>query len=404
MRSNRLLCLFYLLLALCILGGCATPGTGTPSTEKGSTEALPAGTTQPPVPTTDYSEKTFYPAEILESLKIHGRSAVVEKSVTCDWPASGIEFTADCKGDIYFDMTTDEDTYLTVSIDGTRVDDVNYNYDTNKREGNTYYLAVGSHRIKIASDLAEGPHTVQVLKQNMKGNTSVDAIVLSGELKERPDDRELYIEFIGDSITCGYANLGINKTDDAQNAETTEGTATYAYLTAQALGADHSMVSVSGIGLYKGFTEFNMPDIYPYICYRRDQSVKDYQPARKADVVVINLGTNDESRIGTNTTTFKEHVERLIGQVREIYSEDTPIVFCYNSMKRGKIAPNLIQEVVDAKGGANAGLYSLVMTTDVSTISPSTHTHNGAPGNHPNAEQHQKQADTLTAFLKEILK
>ena len=73
-------------------------------------------------------------------------------------------------------------------------------------------------------------------------------------------------------------------------------------------------------------------------------------------------------------------------------------------MKRGKIAPNLIQEVVDAKGGANAGLYSLVMTTDVSTISPSTHTHNGAPGNHPNAEQHQKQADTLTAFLKEILK
>ena len=64
----------------------------------------------------------------------------------------------------------------------------------------------------------------------------------------------------------------------------------------------------------------------------------------------------------------------------------------------------LLHAVIDAKGGAEAGLFSLVMTTDISTISPSTHTHNGAPGNHPNAEQHRKQAETLTAFLKGFLK
>lgn len=404
MKRNTFGALLCLILSLCILTGCNAGNGEAATTAAGITDTPTEAVTQPPTPPTDYSEKTFSPAKVLENLKIYGRSAVVNGSITCDWPASGFEFTADCKGDIYLDMTSTKDTYLTVYLDGVRIDDVNYNYDTNKREGNTYYLASGSHRVQIAAGLEAGLHTVKVLKQNMNGNTSVDAIVLSGELRETPADGELFIEFIGDSITCGYANLGINKTDDVVGAETTEATATYAYLTAQALGADHSMVSVSGIGIYKGFTDFNMPEIYPYICYRRDQSVKDFQPTRKPNVVVINLGTNDEGRIGSNTAEFKAHVETLIGLVRETYGEDTPIVFCYNSMKRGKIAPNLIQEVINAKGGAEAKLYSVVMTTDISSITPNTHTHNGAPGNHPNAEQHQKQADTLTAFLKEILK
>ena len=401
MKTKIVIATLCIVLSLSLLAGCnAKEAEGVGGTAEVTTE----GETLPPVPPTDYSEKTFYPAEVLEHLKLHGRSAVIEKSVTCDWTASGIEFSADCKGDVYLDMTSTEDTYLTVYIDGVRMDELKYNHETKTRDGNTYYLAVGSHRVKVASELEEGLHTIRVLKQNMKGNTSVDSIVLSGELREKPADRALYIEFVGDSITCGYACLGMNKTDDVLSAETTEGTSTYAYLTAEALGADHSVVSVSGIGLYKGFTAFNMPDIYPYICYHRDQSVKDFKPTRTPDAVVINLGTNDESRIGSNTAEFKAHVEDLITQIRTTYTEGTPIVFCYNSMKSGKIAPNLIQDVIDAKGGAKAGLYSLVMTTDISPISPSTHTHNGAPGNHPNAEQHKKQADTLTAFLKEILK
>ena len=398
MKKRIAIPLICCLLAACTLAACA------PAPSKDPVPSTPAPATEAPVPPTDYSEKTFYPADVLDQLKIHGRSAVIDKSVTCDWTASGIEFAADCKGDVYLDMTTTEATYLTVYVDGVRMDDTKYNTETNKREGNVYYLDAGSHRVKVASDLAQGIHTVKVLRQYMKGNTSVDAIVLSGELRQRPEDRPLMIEFVGDSITCGYACLGINKTDDVQSAETTEGTSSYAYLTAEALNADQSMISISGIGIYKGSWTAPMTDVYPCISYRRDPSQKDFKPERTPDVVVINLGTNDESRIGADTAAFKTHVETLISQIRSAYTADTPIIFCFNSMKRGKIAPNLIQAVIDAKGGAEAGLYSLVMTTDVSPISPSTHTHNGAPGNHPNAEQHKKQADTLTAFLKTILK
>ena len=402
MKTKALLAFVCGLLSLCLLVGCRSLGTGNASAT--ATKNTEAATEAELLPPTYYNEKTFAAADVLESLKIYGRSAVVEKSVTCDWSASGIEFTADCKGDVYLKMTATNDTYLTVYIDGVRMDDTNYNYDTNKREGALFFLAAGTNSVKVASDLEEGVHTIRVLRQNMEGTTSVDEIVLCGELMEKPADRELLIEFVGDSITCGYACLGVNKTDDVVGAETTEGTSTYAYLTAQALGADHSMVSISGIGIYKGFTDYNMTNVYPYISYRRDHTQVDHLPARKADLVVVNLGTNDEGRIGSNSAEFKAHVENLIAQIRSTNGEDTPIVFCYNSMKRGKIAPDLIQEVINAKGGVEEGLYSVVMTTDISTISPGTHTHNGAPGNHPNAEQHQKQAETLTAFLKEILK
>ncbi len=398
MKRNFLIVFLCILLSLLILVGCNKK-----ELEENASEESTPEETQPQDPPTDYSEKTFYPAEVLDQLKIYGRSLVIDKSVTCDWPASGIEFAADCKGDVILEMTATKSTYLTVYIDGVRVDDINYNYDTNKREGNTFYLDAGTHRIKVASELEEGLHTIRVLKQNMDGNTAVDALVINGELREKPADNSLLIEFVGDSITCGYADLGINKTDDVVGAETTEGTSTYAYLTAQALGADHSMVAVSGIGIYKGFLDFNMTGIYSYLCYRRNQSAEDFLPTRQADVVVVNLGTNDESRIGSNVAEFKAHVEDLIARIRNAHGEDTPIVFCYNSMKRGKIAPDYIQAVIDAKGGADAKLYSLVMTTDISTISPDTHTHNGAPGNHPNAEQHQKQAETLTEFLKNLL-
>lgn len=399
MNFKRSIALLCGILSLGMLAGCSSSKGETLST-LGTTQASASVEQQP---STDYSEKTVYPADVLEQLKIYGRSAVIEKSVTCDWTASGIEFCADCKGDIYLDMTTTVETYLTVYLDGTRVDDVNYNYDTNKREGNTFYLDKGSHRVQIASDLEPGLHTVRVLRQNRKGNTSVDAIVLSGELRERPADKELFIEFIGDSTTCGQACLGINKTDDRDNAETTEGTSAYAYMVAQALGADYSMISISGIGFFRGSVDYPMTDVYPCISYLRDHTQKDFVPTRKPDAVVVNLGENDETRIKTDQAAFCDSVRDLISQIHANYTEETPIVFCYHSTMQGKIAPDLIQSVIDEKGGADSGLYSIVMTTDKSPITPNYHTHNGAPGNHPTVEQHQKQANTLTAFLKEIL-
>lgn len=394
-----------MLLGLLLLSGCQR-GTGSGTATDGSTEAPTAPADSDEHPDIDYTQKTWYPGEIADALKIYGRAYAAGKAMVCDWTASGIEFSAYCRGDVFVTLYSSDETYLTVYVDGVRVDETDFDHSKHTRTGKTFLAEAGTGMVYIAQDLEEGLHTFRILKQadvRICEQTSIQSITLNGELADRPKDADLYIEFLGDSITCGYACLGINGIDD-RNAATTDGTSTYAYLTAQALGADFSMVAVSGIGIYKG-TSTSLPimeDVFLYNSYYRSHTTPDYNPTRVPDIVVINLGTNDEARIDGSESAFSKNVKSLIETVRNTYQEQVPIVFCYHSMKTGTVAPDLISKVIRQQGGAGAGLYSVVMTEDENASKPA-YSHNGAPGNHPNAEQHRKQAQTLTSFLQSIL-
>ena len=142
MKKKLLTVFLCFVLSASMLVGCNE--TGDQAVESKQTSASTEAETEAPVPPTDYSEKSFYPADVLDQLKIYGRSAVIEKSITCDWTASGIEFAADCQSSISIEMTTDTATYLTVYIDGVRADTGTYNTETNVREGATFYLDVGT--------------------------------------------------------------------------------------------------------------------------------------------------------------------------------------------------------------------------------------------------------------------
>ena len=81
-------------------------------------------------------------------------------------------------------------------------------------------------------------------------------------------EKELKLEFIGESITCGY---GIDDEDENHHFQTAteDATRAYAYKTAMALDADYSLVSYSGHGIISGYTEngqrletHKVPDVY----------------------------------------------------------------------------------------------------------------------------------------------
>lgn len=394
-----------LLLGALLLSGCQKSGKDEIVTSgQTETQAPPADSNEQPG--VDYTQKTWYPGEIADAFKTYGRVFAVGKALACDWTASGIEFSAYCTGDVSVTLYSSDETYLTVYVDGVRIDETAFDHDTHARTGKTFLAGAGIGTVCIAEGLEQGLHTFRILKQadvRICEQTSIQSITLSGELADRPEDAEIYLEFLGDSITCGYACLGINGVDE-RNAATTDGTSAYSYLTAQALGADFSMVAVSGIGIYKG-TSTSLPvmeDVFLCNSYFRSHAEADYHPVRVPDAVVINLGTNDEGRIGSNEDAFSKKVKSLIETVRNTYQQQVPIVFCYHSMKTGTIAPDLITAVIREMGGAEAGLYSVVMTTDISPTKPAN-SHNGAPGNHPDAEQHRRQAQTLTSFLQSIL-
>ena len=145
--------------------------------------------------------------------------------------------------------------------------------------------------------------------QSTIGISSID-VVESGDIIPSTPKGKL-IEFIGDSITCGY---GVDVEDPIGKFSTSseDFRKSFAYLTATALDCDYSMVSYSGYGIISGYTESDTPhpDILPPIYNKVGWSLgfKDnfsisnisWNFNEQPDLIVINLGTNDATYIKDN--------------------------------------------------------------------------------------------------------
>src|SRR5258708_25221227 len=102
------------------------------------------------------------------------------------------------------------------------------------------------------------------------------------------------IEYIGDSITCGYGDLGSSALCHF-TPDTEDETSAYGALAAAQLNAQHTAIAYSGIGMYRnggGDTANTIPTRY-------QRTLPDDPPSAWAfntpppHVVVINLATHD---------------------------------------------------------------------------------------------------------------
>ena len=132
-------------------------------------------------------------------------------------------------------------------------------------------------------------------------------VTASKDIMPAPE-KDLKIEFIGDSITCGY---GVDDEDPEHHFSTAteDATRTYAWKTAEALGADCSCVCYSGHGIISGYTETGekllthlVPPAYEHIGKNNGSAAGFVDVDQPWDFsrfvpefIVINLGTNDDS-------------------------------------------------------------------------------------------------------------
>lgn len=154
--------------------------------------------------------------------------------------------------------------------------------------------------------------------------------------------KDLKIEFIGDSITCGYGVDDENKEHHFKTS-TEDVTKAYAYKTAKALNADYSMVSISGYGIISGYTddgkkkpEQTIPQYYDKLGFSYNKFADNLEVASlewdfnnyKPDIVVINLGTNDMN-YATNDATRAEFEEGYIEFLKLVRSHNPDAyIFC----------------------------------------------------------------------------
>lgn len=165
--------------------------------------------------------------------------------------------------------------------------------------------------VEVFSSEQEREVTVSVIKLSeaplsVFGIRRID-VTASKDIRPVPE-KGLKIEFIGDSITCGY---GVDDEDPEHHfiTATEDATRTYAWKTANALNADCSCVCYSGHGIISGYIETGgkllshlVPPVYEHIgkSYGSADGFVDVdQPWDFSrfvpDFIVINLGTNDDS-------------------------------------------------------------------------------------------------------------
>ena len=318
--------------------------------------------------------------QLRDHFKVNGRTSALSEGITVDWSGSSIEFNLNCSGDVkisaigsYATALGSGNTNFTVYVDGVATKTVAVNNGYNKD-------------ILIASGLAAGEHHFRLSKWAHAESAQVEFTKLSfqGELLARPADSEIFIEIVGDSISCGYGN----------NNGANDGNLSYGYIAADLLDADYSIFARSGLWLVnKGAAA--IPDLYPYVSWYRDGGVPggelyDFANARVPDVVVINLGTNDYNG-NAGADAFAAAMKSFVAQIRQGYGNDVPIVWAYGMMNDGY--KDTIVSVVEELGGAQSNNYALGFEQN-----------NTGVNSHPDTAHQQKNGEELADYIRELLK
>ncbi|MBQ8432614.1 MAG: hypothetical protein IJX28_06985 [Clostridia bacterium] len=373
---------------------CQGPSAEPVTTTAGQTAvATTPATTQAPK---EYNYQTLKVSEHLDDVfRTLGRTYVKEDRLYLDFSNTGIHFVADCKDVVSVQIFVNPArvvaaNYFSIYIDGelssTRL------YVDKTLSGQSFVIARG---------LEPGVHEFRLVNQTqfIWTQASLGEITIQGEFCEKPAERELFLEFYGDSISNG-ANVYMGET----SVHTTDSTKSYAWLTAEALNADMSGVGCSAIGLTCNNRNFIMKDILHH-CGAQYSSGADkngvllmediplYDFARIPDAVIIALGTNDGGN--AEKTVFKTELTNLVNHLREKYGKDVPIVYLtgYSSGAYNSVVPTLLNGL----GGEDANLY--VCKLSYASVAKA----DGGDGTHPNVATSEVMAAELTAFLKDLL-
>ena len=314
--------------------------------------------------------------------RTQGRSYLNDDGLVMLWPGNAIEFTAELGGDLTLHYKAEEAGYLWVFVDGVA--------DTRAR-----LTKSETEKALVLASVRPGVHTVRIVRDNdlnSKGLLTVWQSLSFRGVKstvKATEQKKLLIEYVGDSITSGKGVMSNAqyKSDDPNHSATHS----YAYVSAGLLDADYSMVSRGSCGFIKTSKSCpkTMANMYDYInCFAADDQLIKYDFSRKADVVILALGTNDGSK---DKTAFADAVKAMIVQIRERNGENVKIVVQYGMMTKSheKDLPEIAKEV---------GVYSLKVTKNNEGGS------SRAKGTgHPGVAGQAKVAEELAAFLKTIL-
>lgn len=245
------------------------------------------------------------------------------------------------------------------------------------------------------------------LSENAFSKVSVLSFSADGKLTATKPCSERRIEFVGDSITCGFGIEGRSVCDNFRTS-TENPLINYASLTANELGAEYQLTSWTAIGVYSNSVKdervtepddaWTMPVIYDYTDKAVDGMLgnepEKWDFSRFApQLIVVNLGTNDKDftrGIPERTAAFENCYREFIAHIRE-KNPQAHIICALGAMGR-----ELLPQVENAvKSLADERITSLGFDVQREEDGIGSEWH-------PSAVTHRKMADKLIAEIERL--
>lgn len=250
--------------------------------------------------------------------------------------------------------------------------------------------------------------TLMKLSENQTASTGIKSISCNAEEIVQPEKKPLKIEFIGDSITCGYGNEADSPSDGMRTSQQ-NAAATYGYYTACDLNAEPSMVCISGIGLISDYTDsigqredyLLLNDIYEYADanFQLRRGYTDLTPwdfGSGSDIVVINIGTNDYSFTGRDDDLQYEFYAAYRDFLKTVRKNNPNADIICTLGIMGSELYGRIERAAERYSEDTGDDRVYTMKFDYQSEE------DGYGGNyHPSVKTHRKAADKLTEFIKE---
>ena len=257
----------------------------------------------------------------------------------------------------------------------------------------------------LATGLGDGAHAITLFKrtESWAGAVQFQGFQVPAEaVLSTPEVPTRRVEFLGDSITCGYGNEAANQKEHFTLA-TENAWLAWGAVAARELKAELAVEAISGIWLQDNGKKKALPAIWGQTLPFSSTAAWDFAKWQ-ADAVVVNLGTNDS---GNKTTTpaiqsepWKTAYRAFIKDIRKAYP-NAHIFLTIGSMGHGPegIIPKLNDELVAelAKEGE----------TKVHAVA----IHNQDPGKngvgadwHPSVKTDQLMGEQIAAEIRTALK
>lgn len=341
-----------------------------------------------------------------ENVKLTGRTYFDGEKLWCGLSGSGISFKfkgTKCNITIGGDHIALSDDYnskarFSILVNGDRIIDDMVTY-----KEKTYSVINSESEVSCVV-------TVIKLSEAAMSAISINEISVCGEIKPA-DNKDKLIEFIGDSITCGY---GIDDEDENHNFSTSteDTTKAYAYRTAKALDVDYSMVSYSGYGIISGYTGDGVrnenelvPPYYEKLAFtygafgdKKPQELSWDFSVRQPDLIVINLGTNDDSFCLEDEEKRAEYCEKYVDFLKVVRKNNPSAkLVCSLGIMTDRLCPyveKVASEYSSQTGDTNITTFRFAVQIPEDGL---------AANYHPTSATHKKAAESLTAFLKTLL-